>query len=205
MELTRVTEHDLELITDREVAIIRSEGNQDFISGYAVVWFDALNPGTTYKLPDGVLERVDRHAFDDLLKRDANFPIVYSHDASHYLGDTETKTAFVEADDVGLKVTVPIDKEDPTHTNVIAKLRKNIIKGMSFQGNGISKKVRDASGKFISVIQKVTRLDDLSFVHKPAYKATTAMICRSEVAAYDAEVAKQKRIKEILTKVSKYK
>jgi Phage head maturation protease len=205
MELTRVTEHDLELIHEGHIELIRSEDTgQEFLKGYAVVWYDKNNPGTTYRLPSGILERVDRHAFDEILKRGDNMEIVYGHEGHNWLGDTKTQTAFVEADEIGLKVTVPIDKQYPQHLNVKTMVKRSVIKGMSFEASGLTQKFRDAAGNFVSIIKRITSIDNLSFEKRPAYKATTADFCRSEVAAYDAEIAKRKRIQEILTKGTKY-
>ncbi len=200
MEHRNAVGQSLELITENRVELIRSATNQEMLTGYAIVWFDPAHPGTQYKLPGGKIERIERSAVEDVLRSQQDIQLVYEHEESHLLGSKSTGTAFFEADDIGLKVTAPYDHEDPVHQNVEAKLRKKLIRGMSFQGSGDSRNYRDKNGQYYSYITKITNLQDCSFVHNPAYKRTTADFVRSEMARYDALMAIAARAKQILQK-----
>jgi len=200
----RTSQKDIELITTRPIQLIRSTGDKEYFSGYAVVWHNPDDPGSIYKMPHGVLERVDRNAFDDLFQRNAEMKLVYQHDGSHHVGDTETGTAHFVRDEIGIKVTAEYDPEDPVHQNIRAKIRKGMVRGMSFQGHGKSKMYRDQSGQAISIVTKVDQIEDFSFVHKPAYKATTANLIRSELDQIDQAKQIKQDLKKLLDRASIY-
>jgi|GEM_PF-5037929 len=201
MELT--SHKDLELIYEAPVTLIRSENDgQEFLEGYAVVFYDGT-PGTEYKLPGGVIEHVMEEAFDNALATQQDIPLLYEHNSSHVIGSTATGTVTFRRDEKGIKFKAPVDREDPVHLNVLAKLRKHFIKGGSFQGDGTATKHRGKDGRFYSIVSKVKRIKDFSIVHNPAYKATTANISRAEIDLWEETYKRVQRSKEIMARHSK--
>lgn len=191
---------ELELIYEAPVTLIRSENDgQEFLEGYAVVFYDGTS-GTEYTLPGGVIERVMADAFDTVLASQREIPLLYEHDPSHVIGSTATGTAHFRRDEKGIKFKAPVDREDPIHLNVLAKLRKHFIKGGSFQGDGTASKYRGKDGRFYSIVSKVKRIKDFSIVHNPAYKATTANISRSEIDLWEETYKRVQRSKEIMAR-----
>jgi len=166
-------------ITSTSVDIRRAADGTQYIEGYAALWDDGTD-STKYKPLDHLTESVDPHAFDDILRSQNTIKIKYNHSDDCELGDTGSGTAFVVADDKGLKYSVPFDDTEPDHLKVKRGIEKKRIKGSSFHAAGEVSLKRNSDGTYHRRIVKVSSVADLGPVNEPAYKNAGAML-RKEI------------------------
>jgi HK97 family phage prohead protease len=143
-------------------------------SGYGAVFFNPQVAGTEYKLAPDMVERIDRHAFDNALKRKDDAACLFNHNPDNIVGRVSNGTMKLSVDSRGLKYTVDLPSS-PMGENVKAAIRRGDVSGSSFQfiptkqrfvrGTGSSPDVRE--------ILDVT-LFDCSPVVFPAYQATSS-------------------------------
>jgi HK97 family phage prohead protease len=143
-------------------------------SGYGAVFFNPQVAGTEYKLAPDMVERIDRHAFDNALKRKDDAACLFNHNPDNIVGRVSNGTMKLSVDARGLKYTVDLPSS-PMGENVKAAIRRGDVSGSSFQfiptkqrfvrGTGSSPDVRE--------ILDVT-LFDCSPVVFPAYQATSS-------------------------------
>lgn len=150
----------------------RADGSQA-IEGYAVRWYDGT-PGTEYKLPNGRVERIERHAFDDVLKSNANVQLRWNHSRDFTLGDTTTGL-ILRSDQYGIRFSHPYDASDPDHVKVKTKIKKGLAKGSSFKASA-QLRFADENGQHIQYVSRIINLEDVSVVDRPAYAGTAALV-----------------------------
>lgn len=176
----------VELITRSSIEIIRAENGDMFFGGWASRFFDAADPGTVYQPLENVLETVAPDAFNDVIRSKQNVKLLFNHDQSWELGNTDEGSLYLSLDPKGLRYSLRYDPSHPQHVIVREKILRNHAKGSSFAAHVETVKTR--KGDFWhSEIKKVTTLKDVSIVSEPAYRAASAVIRSAEFAALEKD------------------
>lgn len=170
------------------------------VDGYATT-FD--EPYELYR--DGkyiVMEKVDRHAFDDTYMDDVIFQ--YDHSGMVY-ARTRNKTLRLEENDHGLKVTADLGSTEASR-GVWDAIDKGLIDRMSFSftvtGDSYEEEEQENGDIILTrTIKKIGRLYDVSAVSFPANEGTsisarTKELCDGEIAKFEAERLHEQEIKE---------
>lgn len=172
--------HSINLITPYIPQIVR-RGDQEYLEGYAALWPDGTE-GTVYRPSPHVKETVDPHAFDEVLQRGDRIELQTDHKDENIIGSTDDGL-ILRADDTGLRISYPFDPHDIALMLTRQRIEKRYYGGMSFRAQGVMEISRTNTGHH-RVIKKVTELVEVSFVRKPAYKGTAAIV-RSEIDAWE--------------------
>lgn len=170
------------------------------VDGYATT-FD--EPYELYR--DGkyiVMEKVDRHAFEDTYMDDVIFQ--YDHSGMVY-ARTRNKTLRLEENDHGLKVTADLGSTEASR-GVWDAIDKGLIDRMSFAftvtGDSYEEEEQENGDIILTrTIKKIGRLYDVSAVSFPANEGTsisarTKELCDGEIAKFEAERLHEQEIKE---------
>lgn len=114
---------------------LRSEGDTPkVITGYGAVFYNPNDPGTEYRIFDDYYERIMPGAFDRAIRED-DVRCMFNHDSNQLLGrraNKPTDTLRISVDNIGLRYEVDVDMTDPTHQNLLPKLRSKKVDGASF-------------------------------------------------------------------------
>lgn len=151
---------------------LRADGKQQII-GYGAVFYRANDPGTEYEMWQGVVERVDRDAFTNAMKRGDDVRGLVNHDPNLVIGRTTAGTMTLTVDERGLKYTI-----DPPDTqagrDVVESIKRGDITGSSFSfvANAVEWKDASANEPEVRVIKDVT-LYDVGPVTFPAYESSS--------------------------------
>lgn len=181
----------------RKAADVRMEGDAPkTIEGYGAVFYSASDPGTEYRLWDNYYERIMPGCFDRAIRED-DVRSMFNHDANQLLGRRQFNdgdTLRLSVDAIGLRYEIDIDPDDPTHQNLIPKLRSGKVSGASFmfevtrrswleeeRGEGDNKRTVD-----VVQIEEV-RLWEVGPVVFPAYESATSEARSLERQAIDQE------------------
>lgn len=193
----------LRWLTTEDTPLIRSEGDKQYIEGYAVLFYDPNNPGTEYHLGGAGYERVMSTAFDEVLLRGDNVVSYVDHDRKWQLGETKDATLILRKDSKGIHYSNLIDPLFVDHVKAVQYARRGKFKGSSFQALTLSKVSREGS-KYIRTLTKATQLIEVGPVFKPCYEGTSAEIAlRSEVDAVERTRQQIERWKEIAQRIAK--
>ena len=178
----------------------QGEEKNYIVDGYATT-FD--EPYELYR--DGkyiVMEKVDRHAFDDTYMDDVIFQ--YDHSGMVY-ARTRNKTLRLEENDHGLKVTADLGSTEASR-GVWDAIDKGLIDRMSFAftvtGDSYEEEEQENGDIILTrTIKKIGRLYDVSAVSFPANEGTsisarTKELCDGEIAKFEAERLHEQEIKE---------
>ena len=178
----------------------QGEEKNYIVDGYATT-FD--EPYELYR--DGkyiVMEKVDRHAFEDTYMDDVIFQ--YNHSGMVY-ARTRNKTLRLEENDHGLKVTADLGSTEASR-GVWDAIDKGLIDRMSFAftvtGDSYEEEEQENGDIILTrTIKKIGRLYDVSAVSFPANEGTsisarTKELCDGEIAKFEAERLHEQEIKE---------
>lgn len=159
----------------------RADAETRLIAGYAAVFYDG-SPGTQFELwPGGVIERIERGAFDKVLRsRSLDVVAVFHHEmnsAGAILGRTRNDTLKLSVDERGLKyeVTPP----DTTAANDLIKLiQRGDVFGSSlgFLPAPKGERLSIEKGRQVISVREVGYIRDVGPTPAPAYKGTTAQV-----------------------------
>src|SRR5437016_1179575 len=102
------------------------------LTGMAAVFFDPADPeGTTYKLYDGLVERINPQAFTRALRERQDVAGLFSHDPRLVLGRVSSGTMRLSVDKNGLRYE--IDTPDTTvGRDVLEMVKRKDVAGSSF-------------------------------------------------------------------------
>jgi HK97 family phage prohead protease len=159
-----------------KVQIRGKEGEEQFITGYAAVFYRESDPQTEYWLWSNNVERLMPGCFDRALSEGHDARGLFNHDSANLLGRVSNGTCELTVDNVGLRFEIPIDLEDPDHCRVVSKIRRGDLSGCSFAFANTRAEWEEVSeeGKDTIWVRKITDLDlyDVGPVTYPAYEAT---------------------------------
>lgn len=106
---------------------IKETDEKQVLTGYAMEWGSKSRPIVIDDVE--FIETFLPTAFDTTLKDDTQL-ILYDHNIANILGRTDKKTAFIESDDKGLRVTVHLPKTT-LGKDVLEMVERGDIEGLS--------------------------------------------------------------------------
>lgn len=141
------------------------DGGKKFIEGYFATFEGS------YELWPGAVERIDRHAFDDVLGQDVR--ALDNHDPQFVLGRTAAGTLTLRVDDHGLWGSIEINEQDTDALNAWARVQRGDVSQCSFGFNiGDEQRSQNSDGSVTYTIKKVSKLWEVSICTFPAYEET---------------------------------
>jgi len=156
------------VIEQREFRMESMEHNGDVVRGYAAV-YDSDSEFMGY------YEQIEKGAFDDVMNDDVR--AYYNHDENYLLGRVSSGTLRIGTDKRGLYYEV--DLPNTTYANDLVELMKRgDINQSSFAFLIEQDRWEERDGKTYRIIEKVSRLLDVSPVAQPAYPAATSELKR---------------------------
>ena len=158
----------------------RAEGENLYLEAYFAV-FDS-----PYVMWEGVIEQIDRHAFDKTLNRDVR--ALVNHDSTLVLGRNTAGTLKLKTDDHGLWGEVLINRNDQDAVNLYERVKRGDVTHCSFGFDVVAEEVEHRDdGVTVWIITDLI-LYEVSVVTFPAYEATSVQARKS-----DMENIKKKR------------
>lgn len=170
----------------RDTLLTRAKASGNTISGYAVVFYRAGDPGTEYELwPStgngrGAVERIMPGALDKSVA-EIDCRAFWNHDSSIVLGRESSGTLKLTLDSVGLKYQITCGSS-PAAQNALEAVRRGDVDGSSF-GFQVNKPdgerwITPVSGPEVRELWSIS-VYEVSPVAMPAYTGTSAVV-RSE-------------------------
>lgn len=150
------------------------------IEGYAARYYTG-NPNDTSLDLGGFRERIRVGAFDKVLAKNADVPILFNHNPSFILGRTSAGTAKVWSDGNGLRFRCDLGKQTYAQDLRESIKRGDITQcsfGMIVDDDGDSwGQDTDEDGEIFNLrtINTIAELLDCSAVTSPAYPSTSVM------------------------------
>ena len=156
------------VIEQREFRMESMEHNGSVVRGYAAV-YDSDSEFMGY------YEQIEKGAFDDVMNDDVR--AYYNHDENYLLGRVSSGTLRIGTDKRGLYYEV--DLPNTTYANDLVELMKRgDINQSSFAFLIGQDRWEERDGKTYRIIEKVSRLIDVSPVAMPAYQMATSELKR---------------------------
>jgi uncharacterized protein len=153
----------------REFRMEGTEHNGNTIRGYAAVY------NSDSEWMGGFYEQIERGAFDDVLNDDVR--AYFNHDENLLLGRVSSGTLRIGTDARGLFYEV--DLPNTTYANDLVELMKRgDVNQSSFAFLIDADRWEQRGGKTYRIIEKVSRLLDVSPVAQPAYPDATSELKR---------------------------
>ena len=152
-------------IEKREFRMENAEYEGNTIRGYAAVY------NSDSEWMGGFYEQIARGAFDDVLDNDTR--AYFNHDENLLLGRVSSGTLRIGTDARGLYYEV--DLPNTSYANDLVELMKRgDVNQSSFAFLIDSDRWEERDGKTYRIIEKVSRLLDVSPVSQPAYESATS-------------------------------
>jgi HK97 family phage prohead protease len=164
-------------LTPARPSLIRSTSGEVYISGYAALYYDQDEPGTTYALAEDIVEQIAPGAFDRALKEKQIVAGLFNHDMNLVLGSTRSGTLQLATDNLGLRYSIRVGDTTIAH-DVCEQVSRGDVSGCSFSFTVKQQSLIEKSGLLIRVLQDVD-LYDVGPVTRPAYKATWCAVQNS--------------------------
>lgn len=151
------------------------------ITGYAAVYYREGDESTEYKLRNGVVERIQPGAFNDVLEERQDVLALFNHDTNVLLGRTSAGTLRLEADEIGLRYEIDLP-DTAAGRDVATSVKRGDLTGSSFGFRSPQSRMAwdRAGGLAVRSISKFGSVRDIGPVTQPAYKGTTAGLRSSE-------------------------
>lgn len=160
----------------REFQMENVENNGNVIRGYAAVY------DSDSEWMGGFYEQIERGAFDDVLNDDVR--AYFNHDENLLLGRVSSGTLRIGTDARGLYYEVDLPKT--TYANDLVELMKRgDINQSSFAFLIGEDRWEERDGKTYRIIEKVSRLLDVSPVAQPAYPSATSELKQRDLEMDD--------------------
>lgn len=163
----------------------REKNGEKIISGYFATF------SGEYDMGGGVVERVDRNAFNSTLNRDIR--ALVNHDTSLVLGRTAAKTLTLKVDDNGLYGEIIINDKDQDAMNLYERVKRGDVNQCSFGFDILDEDRQNIGGKTVILLRKV-KLYEVSVVTFPAYENTAVEARRKPVPAAERNRIRQWKI-----------
>ena len=156
----------------REFRMENAEQNGNTIRGYAAVY------NSDSEWMGGFYEQIERGAFDDVMNDDVR--AYFNHDENLLLGRVSSGTLRIGTDARGLFYEV--DLPNTTYANDLAELMKRgDVNQSSFAFLIDADRWEQRDGKTYRIIEKVSRLLDVSPVAQPAYPDATSELKKRDL------------------------
>jgi HK97 family phage prohead protease len=156
----------------REFRMENAEQNGNTIRGYAAVY------NSDSEWMGGFYEQIERGAFDDVMNDDVR--AYFNHDENLLLGRVSSGTLRIGTDARGLFYEV--DLPNTTYANDLAELMKRgDVNQSSFAFLIDADRWEQRDGKTYRIIEKVSRLLDVSPVAQPAYPDSTSELKKRDL------------------------
>ena len=166
---------------EREFRMETAEYEGNTIRGYAAVY------GSDSEWMGGFYEQIERGAFDDVLDNDVR--AYFNHDENLILGRVSSGTLRISTDKKGLYYEV--DLPNTTYANDLMELMKRgDINQSSFAFLIDRDRWEERNGTTYRIIEKVSRLLDVSPVAQPAYPDATSELKQRDLASESEVEAK---------------
>ncbi len=166
---------------EREFRMETAEYEGNTIRGYAAVY------GSDSEWMGGFYEQIERGAFDDVLDNDVR--AYFNHDENLILGRVSSGTLRISTDKKGLYYEV--DLPNTTYANDLMELMKRgDINQSSFAFLIDRDRWEERNGTTYRIIEKVSRLLDVSPVAQPAYPDATSELKQRDLASESEAEAK---------------
>ena len=178
-------------VMERRSTEFRAELDGEIVRGYAAV-FDSPSEDL-----GGFIEYIMPGAFDDVLNDDVR--AFYNHSDSFLLGRASSGTLRVWQDEKGLGYEVKMP--NTTYANdLIELMRRGDVNQSSFAFLVGRDRWEKRNGKNVRIIEKVSRLIDVSPVVLPAYPAATSGLAQRE--HHDGEVERP-NLRDFILRITK--
>lgn len=159
---------------EREFRMETAEYEGNTIRGYAAVY------GSDSEWMGGFYEQIERGAFDDVLDNDVR--AYFNHDENLILGRVSSGTLRISTDKKGLFYEV--DLPNTTYANdLIELMKRGDINQSSFAFLIDRDRWEERNGTTYRIIEKVSRLLDVSPVAQPAYPEATSELKQRDLAS----------------------
>ena len=157
---------------EREFRMESVEHDGRKIRGYAAVY------GSDSEWMGGFYEQIERGAFDDVLDNDVR--AYFNHDENLILGRVSSGTLRISTDTKGLYYEV--DLPNTSYANdLIELMKRGDINQSSFAFLIDRDRWEERDGKTYRIIEKVSRLLDVSPVAQPAYPEATSELMHRDL------------------------
>jgi len=178
-------------VMERRSTEFRAELDGEIVRGYAAVF---NSPSEDL---GGFIEYIMPGAFDDVLNDDVR--AFYNHSDSFLLGRASSGTLRVWQDEKGLGYEVKMP--NTTYANdLIELMRRGDVNQSSFAFLVGRDRWEKRNGKNVRIIEKVSRLIDVSPVVLPAYPAATSGLAQRE--QHDGEVERP-NLRDFILRITK--
>jgi len=160
------------IIEKREFRMESAEYEGQTVRGYAAVY------NSDSEWMGGFYEQIEKGAFDDVMDNDTR--AYWNHDESLLLGRVSSGTLRMSTDDRGLYYEV--DLPNTSYANdLIELMKRGDVNQSSFAFLIERDRWEERDGKTYRIIEKVSRLLDVSPVSQPAYPdATSELMMRKD-------------------------
>jgi len=178
------------IIEKREFRMESAEYEGQTVRGYAAVY------NSDSEWMGGFYEQIAKGAFDDVMDNDTR--AYWNHDESLLLGRVSSGTLRMSTDDRGLYYEV--DLPNTSYANDLVELMKRgDVNQSSFAFLIERDRWEERDGKTYRIIEKVSRLLDVSPVSQPAYPDATSelMIRKDTPESEGAEVEAKAEVEEM--------
>jgi HK97 family phage prohead protease len=163
------------MTASQSVTLEKRADNTQTVVGYGAVFYRATDPGTQYRLWEGVQERIAPGAFDRAIKEMDDARALFNHDPNMLLGRVSAKTMRLSVDSVGLRYEIDLPDTQ------VGRDTANLITRGDLSGSSFSFAVdaeawhMEGEGDKRTEIRTINsvRLYDVGPVTFPAYESTT--------------------------------
>ncbi len=178
------------IIEKREFRMESAEYEGETIRGYAAVY------NSDSEWMGGFYEQIARGAFDDVMDNDTR--AYFNHDENLLLGRVSSGTLRLSSDERGLYYEVDLPNTSYAK-DLVELMKRGDVNQSSFAFLIESDRWEERDGKTYRIIEKVSRLLDVSPVAQPAYPdATSELMMRKDTPESEgAEVEVQAEAEEM--------
>ncbi len=157
-------------VAARAVRLMRSASGSRIV-GYAAVFYNG-KPETQYELWPGLVERIDRAAFDRAIREKQDTLALFNHDYNQVLGRVSAGTLKLSADAIGLKYEITVGQSSVAQ-DVYDFIKRREVIGSSFSFSSVQTLYASDGAVDVRNLLDVD-LYDVGPCTSPAYFGTTA-------------------------------
>lgn len=157
---------------------LRQEQGQNVLFGHAAVYYDGQDEqNTTYQMPGGIREHIERGAFDQSLAEQDDIVALAHHQHDKILARRSAGTLHLSSDQKGLGFEMRL-ADTQLAKDLVADIKAGNTRGTSF---GFQVRPGGSEMRGDNRVLKNVQLKEISVVNFPAYPgASVAMRCRQQ-------------------------